>query len=217
VPSLPKLYAILDLDALTARGLSSVRAGDVCQAWLDAGVRLVQLRAKTCAAGAMLTLADDLAARVHAAGGIFIVNDRADVARAAGADGVHLGQDDLPAAGAAGLGLRVIGVSTHNAAQLETALAGPATYVAIGPVFATVSKERPDPVVGLDGVRTAAARLAADARPGGPPPLVAIGGITVADAAAVLAAGAASVAVISGLLAGDPGKRAGEYLRALGA
>lgn len=216
MPSLPELYAILDLDALAARGIAVAHAPDVCQAWLDAGVRLVQLRAKTCPAGAMLALADTLAARVHACGGTFIVNDRADVAKASGADGVHLGQDDLPADGASRLGLRTIGLSTHTLAELDAALDGPATYVAMGPVFATGSKARPDPVVGLDGVRAAAARLAerGDGKPA-PRPLVAIGGIRAQDAAAVIGAGATSVAVIAGLLDGDPAERAGEYLRAL--
>ena len=185
-------------------------------AWLGAGIRLTQLRAKTMPSGAMLELADAMAARCRAAGATFIVNDRADIAAMCGADGVHVGQEDIsPAAvrrifgpGAA----PIIGLSPHPAAQLDAASREPISYLAFGPVFSTTSKERPDPVVGLDGVRLAAAR----AREAGLP-LVAIGGITLATAPDVIAAGADAVAVISDLLVGAPGVRARAFLESVGA
>jgi thiamine-phosphate pyrophosphorylase len=158
-------------------------------------------------------LAEALAAAASSAGATFIVNDRADIARLAGASGVHLGQTDLSPADAR-LVLdesAVVGLSTHNAGQTRLALTEPVDYVAIGPVFLTSSKERPDPVVGLDGVREARAMVAPSGRP-----LVAIGGITRERAPSVVEAGADSVAVISDLVAGgDPGARARAFLAAL--
>src|SRR5579871_712336 len=138
-----------------------------------------------------------------------IMNDRADLCLAAGFDGVHVGQDDLSAESARRIigPERWLGVSTHNPEQLREADQTSADYLAIGPVFATSSKERPDPVVGLAGVRGARALTRK--------PLVAIGGITRANAAAVIDAGADSVAVISDLIR-DPGKSAEEFLRILG-
>ena len=207
----PRLYAILDVDAAAARGLVPLALLD---AWLHAGVRLVQLRAKGLATGAFLDLADAAVAATRAAGARLIVNDRADVAALAGADGVHVGQDDLDPRHARRLlgDGAIVGVSTHNAVQLEAALAGPATYIAVGPVFSTITKARPDPVVGLAAVRAARARLAGTARP-----LVAIGGITVETAGSVIDAGADSVAVIADLLIGDPGERIRQMLQSLDA
>lgn len=207
------LYAILDIDTLNARGLDPQA---VCDAWLTAGVREIQLRAKAMAGGALLELATALGRRCHAAGAEFVVNDRADIALMAGADGVHLGQDDLSPAEIrrslrAPRNLRVIGLSTHTLDQLRAGLAQPATYFAIGPVFETASKANADPVIGLAGVAEAAELLKADGRP-----LVAIGGITLDRMAAVLAAGASSVAIISDLVTASPGERATEYLRRLG-
>ena len=139
---------------------------------------------------------------------MLIMNDRADIGVAAGYDGIHLGQDDLPAAavrlvvGAA----RIVGVSTHNLEQVKEADAGPADYIAIGPVFPTTGKKNPDVVVGLEGVRAA--------RGATKKPLVAIGGITRANAKSVIDAGADSVAVISDLLS-SPRRAAEEFLRLL--
>jgi thiamine-phosphate pyrophosphorylase len=137
-----------------------------------------------------------------------IMNDRADLCLVADFDGVHVGQDDLsPEAARSLIGPdRWIGVSTHNPEQLREANLTSAQYLAIGPVFATSSKEKPDPVVGLDGVRRARALTQK--------PLVAIGGITRANAASVIEAGADSVAVISDLLK-EPGKSAEEFFRIL--
>jgi thiamine-phosphate pyrophosphorylase len=206
----PRLYAILDIDLVARRQRAPL---DVLDVWLDAGITLIQLRAKTMAAGAMLELADEMAGRCRRRGARFIVNDRADVARMCGADGVHVGQDDLrperlramypePA---------MIGFSTHNERQIEEAWAQPISYLAVGPVFGTTSKERPDPVIGIDGVRMAAAAASRRAVP-----LVAIGGISIALAPQVLAAGAASVAVIADLLVGDLATRARDFLAAVG-
>ncbi len=142
-----------------------------------------------------------------------IMNDRADLCLAADFDGVHVGQDDLSAEavrriiGSPSQGNdRWLGVSTHNLQQLRAADLISADYLAIGPVFATSSKERPDPVVGLEGVRQARAATRK--------PLVAIGGITRANAVSVIEAGADSVAVISDLLR-EPRKSAEEFLRIL--
>ena len=152
-----------------------------------------------------------LAERACRAGGIFIVNDRADVVRAAGAHGVHVGQEDLPVElcrevlGPEGL----VGYSTHDLVQLAEADRSSANYLAFGPIFLTRSKEKPDPVVGLEGL--AAARQATRK------PLVAIGGITLETARAVLEAGADSLAVISDLLsAPDLAVRARDFLRVVG-
>lgn len=207
--ALPRLYAILDTDILSAKALSPM---DVCDAWLDAGISLIQLRAKHLGAADMLGLASALSDRVRAAGAAFIVNDRVDVAVLSGADGVHLGQDDLATSDARRLMAphAVIGRSTHNDVQVRSAVGEGATYVAIGPVFSTSSKARPDPVVGLDGVDRARAIV----QPRGLP-LVAIGGITLARAPDVIAAGADAVAVIADLLGPNPAARAREWIAAL--
>jgi len=211
IAPVPRLYAILDVDTAVARGLEPLTVVD---AWLGAGIRLVQLRAKSLTFGPFLTLADEVARRVASAGGLFVVNDRVDVAALSGAGGLHLGQQDLTPAEARPIvgGGVVIGLSTHNPSQVVGALgAGGVDYLAIGPVFRTATKARPDPVVGVEGVRDAAARVG----PAGVP-LVAIGGITLETAAAVLSAGATSVAVIADLVAAEPGARAREWLRAVG-
>jgi thiamine-phosphate pyrophosphorylase len=137
-----------------------------------------------------------------------IMNDRADLALVAEFDGVHVGQDDLlPESVRRIIGPdRWLGVSTHNPEQVAEADQTSADYLAIGPVFSTSSKEKPDPVVGLAGVRRARSLTRK--------PLVAIGGITRANAASVIEAGADSVAVISDLLR-EPGKSAEEFFRIL--
>jgi thiamine-phosphate pyrophosphorylase len=200
--SLPRLYAILDVDAVTARGLEPRAVAD---GWIESGVRLIQLRAKNLASGEFLQLAKDLVKRAHAgnssraenAGISILINDRADIALMSGADGVHVGQEDLRPKNLRGLrDLRVIGLSTHNLDQLREALGEPADYFAIGPVFPTSSKANADPVVGLEGV--SAARALLDSR-GDRRPLVAIGGITPETAPDVFRAGASSVAMISAL------------------
>jgi thiamine-phosphate pyrophosphorylase len=143
----------------------------------------------------------------RAAGASVIVNDRADVAVMSGAAGVHVGQEDLSVEEARRVvGPGIVGLSTHTARQVDEALATSATYVAVGPIFATSTKATGYDPQGLDLVRLAAGRGK---------PVVAIGGITLATAAIVLAAGASSAAVISDLTVGDPEARVREYLRTL--
>ncbi|MFB3920446.1 MAG: thiamine phosphate synthase [Terriglobia bacterium] len=204
--TIPRFYAILDREQAGERSIV-----DLCDTLLRAGVRLIQYRDKKASSRELYESSLALAERVRSAGGTFIVNDRADVARAAGADGVHLGQDDLPVE----LGRRVlgegkwVGFSTHRLDQVVEADRSSADYIAFGPIFSTQSKARPDPVVGLEGLR--AARQATRK------PLVAIGGITLDRAREVIEAGADSVAVIADLLrAPDVAARAKEFLRVLG-
>lgn len=206
----PRLYAILDVDAARTRGLEPVA---IAEDWLDAGVRLLQLRAKSLPSGALLDLAETLSTLCRGAGASFVVNDRADIARLSGATGVHVGQTDLsPTAVRRVLPQpALVGLSTHTREQIEAAMREPIDYLAIGPVFETRSKAQPDPVVGLDGVRLAAERGHDRGWP-----VVAIGGITLERVGAVLDAGADAVAVISDLLDADPAARARAFLRAIG-
>ncbi len=222
---LPRLYPILDsgffpnADALFAAAEELAAAGCV----------LIQYRNKSGNARVILEHARELSRRlvsgshvsqnrrdvghpksVHGPNPVrLIMNDRADLCLAADFDGVHVGQEDLsPQSVRKIIGPdRWLGVSTHNPEQLAEADKTSADYLAIGPVFATSSKANPDPVVGLEGVRRARVLTRK--------PLVAIGGITRANAASVIAAGADSVAVISDLLR-DPRKSAEEFLRILG-
>lgn len=187
----------MDAEAASRSGWS---LESLASAFLDGGARFLQLRAKTLSGEEFLAAAARVVALAHARGAIVIVNDRADIAKLAGADGVHLGQDDLdPAAARQLLGAgAIIGRSTHTEAQLAAAVAEPVDYVAIGPVFGTSTKATGYDAVGLEMVR----RAATVGRP-----VVAIGGITLGNAASVIAAGAASVAVISDLLTDDPAAR----------
>jgi len=190
---------------------------DLAEAFVAGGARLLQLRAKATSGGEFLELATRIQTIASSAGAMLIVNDRADVARLAGAGGVHVGQDDLPLAAVraiVGPGA-VVGFSTHTPAQIDAAINEPVTYVAIGPVFGSATKDTGYTAVGLERVHYAAASLArAAVLTGSPQPgLVAIGGITIDRAADVIRAGAASVAVISDLLStGDPRARVREYL-----
>jgi thiamine-phosphate pyrophosphorylase len=205
----PRLYAILDVDVTEARGLDPTELFDL---WLDAGVRLAQLRAKTWPSDRFLTLADALRRRATAAGARLLLNDRADLARLSGAAGVHLGQTDLSPLGARQLlePSQIVGRSTHTAAEFDAALDEPVDYVAVGAVYRTSVKGPDHPTIGT-GFVTRAAR---EPRLGGRP-LVAIGGITLETAPSVIAAGASSVAVISDLLTGDPRTRIRAFLQAL--
>lgn len=204
---LGSLHAIVDVDVARHAGWAPL---DLARAYLDGGARLVQLRAKHLASGPFLTLCDDLvqaAAPYHAS---IIVNDRADLAVLAKAAGVHVGQDDLaPAEARRLLGpAAVVGFSTHTVAQIETAVREPISYLAVGPVFGTSTKDTGYSAVGLELVSTAV-RLAGDI------PVVAIGGITLDRAPSVWAAGAAAVAVITDLVSrGAPAARVASYNRA---
>lgn len=197
-----RFYAIVDIASLSTRDTA-----DFVKELLEGGVTLIQYRNKTGSAGQVFEQARMLR-RLVGERAALILNDRADLALAADCAGVHLGQDDLSAEGAqvvAGKRL-LIGVSTHSVEQVRAADAGPADYLAIGPVFATASKERPDPVVGVEGVRAARAVTRK--------PLVAIGGITRENCRAVIEAGADAVAVISDLVR-EPKKAAQDFLRLL--
>ena len=188
------------------------RADEVARAFLAGGARLLQLRVKDLSGAAFLELAARIAEDASAANAALIVNDRADIAVLAGAAGVHVGQDDLtPAEVRVLLGDdAVVGLSTHTAEQMDRALTEPITYLAIGPIFSTMTKATGYDAVGYDAVREAARRAAAANRP-----VVAIGGITLETAPRVIEAGAASVAVITDLLTDDPEARVRQYLSAL--
>jgi len=200
----PRLYAILD----AAYFSDSQSALETAEELATAGVTLLQYRNKQGIAPQVLDEARSIRARLG--DGIkLIMNDRADLCLAAGFDGLHVGQDDLsPESARHIIGPDSwLGVSTHNPEQITEAGKTSADYVAIGPVFATSSKVNPDPVVGLAGVRRARELTRK--------PLVAIGGITRANARSVIDAGADAVAVISDLI-WDPRKSAEEFLRVLG-
>src|ERR1700676_3863612 len=198
---LPRLYVILDAGMLTGP------AGETAKKLMDAGVKLLQYRDKKAAARELWNESRAIAEAVRRAKCTFIVNDRADVEYLAGADGVHVGQDDLDVEQARRVigPDRWVGVSTHSLEQFEKAAATSADYIAVGPIFQTSSKANPDPVVGTELLRRL--RVLTEK------PIVAIGGITLDRAAEVLEAGADSVAVISDIWrAKHPGKRARQYL-----
>ncbi len=191
------LYAIVDTDSLTAAGRDPLA---FAQRLLAAGpLAALQLRAKSLDARSTLRLARALGPWCRAAGVPWVLNDRADLAWLAGADGVHVGQGDLSVEDIGRLvpGMRV-GGSSHTPEQLAALLDTSAAYVAYGPVFPTRSKRDPDPAVGLDGLRAAAIEAARAARP-----LVAIGGITLENAPAIRASGAWAGASIGALLVPD--------------
>ncbi len=186
---LPKLYPITD------RRLSGLSHAEQVARLIDGGATLIQLREKHLSPREFYVEAEEALRVARARGVKLIINDRADIALALGADGVHLGQDDVPPEAARALlgEGAVIGFSTHSVEQAIAAARLPVDYIAIGPVFATTSKEHPDPQVGLEGlrrVREAVPLL----------PLVAIGGVTRENAPSVFSAGADSLAVISALL-----------------
>jgi thiamine-phosphate pyrophosphorylase len=184
---------------------------DLGRAFLSAGALVIQIRAKHLASASLLELADRLVEIAAATGSSVIVNDRADIARMSGAAGVHVGQDDVaPGEARAIVGPdAIVGYSTHTIAQVRAARAEPVSYIAVGPVFGTRTKDTGYQAVGLDLVSAAA-----DAA--GPIPIVAIGGIKLENVRSVLDAGAAAVAVISDLLTGgDPQGRIAAYVQAL--
>jgi thiamine-phosphate diphosphorylase len=182
---------------------------ELARAMLAGGARILQLRLKNVATGALLTTARRLRDLTAAAGALLIVNDRIDVALAADADGVHLGQEDLPVMEARRLlgANRWVGFSTHSEAQLAAARDRGADYLSLGPIFATTSKSHADPVIGCDRVRAV--------RPLITEPLVAIGGITAATAADVLATGADAVSVIAAIVRAPDVARATAELLAI--
>ena len=210
-----RLYAIVDA---AVAGRAGWTPPDLARAYLDGGARLLQLRAIGVDAAVQLGWCQEIARLAAPRGARLIVNDRCDIALMAGADGVHLGQDDLPIEAARRLlgPTALIGLSTHgghgehDAGQVDEAVRQRVSYLAVGPVYDTRTKDTGHPAVGLEAVRLTGVAA-------GTVPVVAIGGITLATAPDVIAAGAASVAVIADLLdGGDPARRVREYVDALG-
>jgi thiamine-phosphate pyrophosphorylase len=205
---LPRFYPILDALSARKHGVE-ILAG--AAALLDAGTKILQVRHKCFISRDVILDLQAIAETCARRGAMLVINDRADLARLFGA-ALHLGQDDLPPEAARRVTGEhtIIGFSTHNEAQLRAAALEPVNYLALGPVFGTASKHNPDPIVGLDELRRLRALTAR--------PLVAIGGITRANARSVLEAGADSVAVIGDLFPED-GKltaRAEEWMRVAG-
>ncbi len=197
----PRLYAIIDPTLLTISEL------DLAEALAGSGVELIQYRNKTASSRQFFETSRKLSSVLRPRGVRLIVNDRPDIAILAGADGVHVGQDDLGVEDARAIcgKVRWVGVSTHTLEQVAAADRTSADYIAIGPIFPTATKKNPDPVVGTELLRKA--------RQMTKKPLIAIGGITLERASEVYRAGADSLAVIRDLIcAPNPGVRAREYL-----
>ena len=202
---LPRLYVILDAALLT------VPEAERAQELVAAGVRLFQYRNKGASARELFESSKKLVSLLSSQRVSFVVNDRPDVAALAGANGVHVGQQDLGVEEARRVvgAEKLVGVSTHNLEQFERAAASSADYIAVGPIFATGTKSNPDPVVGTEFVRRV--------RPLTDKPIVAIGGITLQRAPEIIESGADSVAVITDILgAPEPGVRARQYIDLLG-
>jgi thiamine-phosphate pyrophosphorylase len=213
----PRLYAILSAELLSSS--SPEYAGEFALKLANAGAGIIQYRNKHAPARTLLEISAKIFAALAGTSARFIVNDRADIARLSGASGVHVGQDDLSADDARAICQGIIppndrsassknfwvGVSTHTLDQVRSAAETSADYIAIGPIFATTTKQHHEPVVGAGFIREA--RQLTDK------PLVAIGGITVATAEEVFRAGADSIAVARDLIcAENPAARAAEYL-----
>jgi len=202
---LPRLYVILDAALLT------VPETDCAQELATAGVRLLQYRNKRASARELFETSKKLLLLLSPLGVSLVVNDRPDVAAVAGANGVHVGQEDLGVEEVRRVvgGEKLVGVSTHNLEQFERAAASSVDYIAVGPIFTTGTKSNLDPVVGTQFIR--------EVRPLTDKPIVAIGGITLQRAPEIIESGADSVAVISDILrAPEPAARARQYIDLLG-
>lgn len=195
--SLPRLYPILDTTLLERAGVPLLEAAI---GMIEGGAQILQVRHKGHFSRDLFETAAHLAVLCEQAHIGFVINDRVDMAKLLNAH-VHLGQDDLLPVFARQLSGpdTIIGLSTHNREQLVAANAEPVDYHALGPIFATGSKVRPDPVVGVPSLR--------EWRPLSQRPVVAVGGITMENAGQVLGAGADSVAVISGLIPESPDRK----------
>lgn len=187
--SLPKIYPI------TNTPLSGLSHSEQVRRMIDGSATLIQLREKEASPSAFCEDAEKAIKIARSRGTRIIVNDRVDIAVALKADGVHLGQDDLPAEKAREIlgGKAIIGFSTHSLQQAIEALTFPVDYIAIGPIFSTSSKDDPDPIVGLETLRAVRSAI-------GRFPLVAIGGINAANLQDVLKSGADSAAIIGDIL-----------------
>lgn len=197
------LYLVADFDFCAGRDLVALTERAV-----EGGVTVVQLRAKSLGSHELFTLASRMAEALRSRAVPLIINDRADIAAACGADGVHLGQDDLPPSAARRLvgGKGIIGVSVNTVEEACAAERAGADYVGLGPAFATATKDTDLPVLGPDGMREVRPRVAI--------PVIAIGGIHAGNAAAIMAAGADGIAVVSAILGADDARRAAAGLRA---
>ena len=189
--TLPKIYPITDTS------ISGLPHRDQVKQLIEGGATLIQLREKRMSPREFFQDALDAMNIAHSAGVKLIINDRVDIALAIGADGVHLGQTDMPVEAARRLlgEHAIVGFSTHNLNQVEEAVSLPIDYLAFGPIFPTATKENPDPIVGLT-------ELAQIKNLVGSLPLVAIGGISAETIREVLISGADSVAIISAVLNG---------------
>ena len=206
--SFPVFYPIVDAETAKEFGWT---VSDLSAALFDGGATMVQLRCQHHSMFQFLMRADELVSRAAQYGARVIINDRVDIAMMSGADGVHVGQDDLlvPTVKELLSGQPVIGLSTHTAEQLAESLLLEVDYAAVGPIYETTTKETGYSAVGLGAI--ASARMFSAELP-----IVAIGGITVENAADVLAAGASSVSVISDVFSGgDPTQRTRAYLERL--
>jgi thiamine-phosphate pyrophosphorylase len=208
VPALPKkpfLYPIIDTGLCRNRQIDPV---SLCESYLAGGARVLQLREKERSSGEFLKLADVLVDRATQAGALLVVNDRADIARLSAAHGVHVGQDDLSVADVRKLLPKpaIVGLSTHDDRQVDNAIEQNPTYLAVGPIYQTSTKDTGYSARGLDLVRGAAGRGT---------PVVAIGGLTLDNVLDVVRAGASGIAVISDLLNGDPFTRTRAFIARL--
>jgi thiamine-phosphate pyrophosphorylase len=187
--SLPKIYPITDISLTQLSHLEQVKQ------LIEGGAKIIQLRDKYSSPRDFYESARAVMDFVRQTEVKIIINDRVDIALAVKADGVHLGQDDLPPIHARKIlgGSAIIGFSTHNITQAIKAIELPIDYLAVGPVFVTTTKDNPDPVVGFEGVKAVRQSI-------GNFPLVAIGGIDVEKAGEVIESGASSVAIISAIL-----------------
>ena len=183
---LPRIYPITD------PYISGISHLEQVTRLIQGGARLIQLRDKHATPADFFTAANDCVTFARSRGAQIIINDRVDIAKAVGAHGVHLGQDDMPAVQARQIlgETAIIGVSTHSDDQARVSRGLPINYIAIGPVFSTGSKVDPEPVVGVTGISSARAVV-------GDMGLVAIGGINEESLSTVLTAGADSAALIS--------------------
>jgi len=202
----PYLYPLIDTAVCRDRRIEPIAVAEAC---FRGGSKIVQIRAKYDSSAALLALADRIVTAARTTGGRVIVNDRADISMMAGADGVHVGQEDLSVEAVRDIvgAAAIVGLSTHTREQIDRALTTSANYIAVGPIFSTATKDTGYSARGLELIGYAAGRGK---------PVVAIGGITLERAAQVVAAGASGLAVITDLLTGgDVEKRVRRFVQTL--
>jgi len=206
--NLPSLYAIIDQEVSESYGW---KVPQLARAFLAGGAQLLQVRVSTAGSGEFLSWCDEVIKEAKLFGAKVIINNRADVASLAGADGVHVGQDDLSEKEIRTKfsGLSIVGISTHTIEQLECSIKSSADYIAVGPIYKTSTKETELSAIGVKLIEHAV-KICPNR------PIVAIGGITLDRVKDVIEAGASTVAVISDLLVGkNPEARVRSYLAEL--